>query len=233
MPPQGSACRTEDLLGELNDLERKHAPPELFLAGDRSLVRHPRKVCVVGTREAGPAALRRAARLSRILAHHDVVVVSGLAAGIDTAAHRAAMAAGGRTIAVIGTPLDRSYPRENAELQAEIASHHLVVSQFPSGQRVGRWCFPQRNRTMALIAGASVIVEAGESSGTLSAGWEALRLQRPLFIMKSIVAERPDLKWPREMIGYGAVILEDPQQVLDAASTPRRSDSAPSSPTRQ
>jgi DNA processing protein len=215
----------------LNDLERKHAPAELFLAGDRSLLRHPGRVCVVGTREAGPAALRRAARLSRILAQHDIVVVSGLAAGVDTAAHRAAMAAGGRTIAVIGTPLDRSYPRENAELQAEIAAHHLVVSQFASGQRVGRWCFPQRNRTMALIAGASVIVEAGESSGTLSAGWEALRLHRPLFIMKSIVTGRPDLKWTREMIDYGAMILEDPQQVLDAAATPRRSDSAPSSPT--
>jgi DNA processing protein len=220
-----------DVLGPLNDLERKHAPAELFLAGDRSLLRHPGRVCVVGTREAGPAALRRAARLSRILAQHDIVVVSGLAAGVDTAAHRAAMAAGGRTIAVIGTPLDRSYPRENAELQAEIAAHHLVVSQFASGQRVGRWCFPQRNRTMALIAGASVIVEAGESSGTLSAGWEALRLHRPLFIMKSIVTERPDLMWTREMIEYGAMILEHPQQVLDAAATPRRSDSAPSSPT--
>lgn len=220
-----------DLLGPLNDLESKHAPSELFIAGDRSLLHHPGRVCVVGTREADPAALRRAARLSRILARHDIVVVSGLAAGVDTAAHRAAMAAGGRTIAVIGTPLDRSYPKENAELQAEIAAHHLVVSQFPIGQRVGRWCFPQRNRTMALIAGASVIVEAGESSGTLSAGWEALRLQRPLFIMKSIVTGRPDLKWTREMIHYGALILEDAQQVLDAAATPRRSDSAPSTTT--
>ena len=222
-----------DVLGDLTQVERKYAPARLFLSGDRSLLRlHPR-VAIVGTRQAGPAALRRAARLSRILVQHDAVVVSGLAAGVDAAAHRAAIAAGGRTIAVIGTPLDRSYPIEHAELQAEIAARHLVVSQFPSGQKVGRWSFPARNRTMALIADASVIVEAGESSGTLSHGWEALRLKRPLLIMKSLVTERPDLKWTQEMIGHGAAILEDPQELLDALATLRRSDSAPSTPTKR
>ena len=215
--------RDEDsIFSNLNDLERKYAPARLFLAGDRSLLNHHPRVAVVGTRQAGPAALQRASRLSRILVNHNVIVVSGLAAGVDTAAHRATMAAGGRTIAVIGTPLDRSYPVENAELQAEIAANHLVVSQFPTGQKVGRWSFPARNRTMALIADASVIVEAGDSSGTLSHGWEALRLNRPLFILKSVVTERPDLNWAREMIGYGARILEAPQALLDALSTPRR-----------
>lgn len=211
-----------DVLDELSVLERRRAPKQLFLAGDRSLLRHHPKAAVVGSRQARPAALRRAARLARILAEHDIIVVSGLAAGIDAAAHRAAIAAGGRTIAVIGTPLDRSYPRENAALQAEIAADHLVVSQFPPGHKVERWSFPARNRTMALIADACVIVEAGDSSGALIVGREALRLNRPVFIMKSIMTERPGLSWTREMIDHGARLLEFPQDVLDALSTPRR-----------
>jgi DNA processing protein len=207
--------RPEDVLGELNDAERKNAPAQLFLAGDQSLLRRRPKVSVVGSRQASLEALKRAARISRILVHNEVVVVSGLALGVDAAAHRAAIGAGGKTIAVIGTPLDKSYPKENAALQAEIAANHLVVSQFPSGHKVRRWSFPERNRTMALIVDASVIVEAGDSSGTLSQGWEALRLNRPLFIMKSIMTEHPELKWTHDMIGYGAMILEHPEDLLD------------------
>jgi DNA processing protein len=217
VPPAFAAdgVSPEEVLGELNDVERRYRPNQLFLAGDRSLLSRRPKVSVVGSRQATDGALKRAARIARILAERGVVVVSGLALGIDAAAHRAAMAAGGKTIAVIGTPLDKSYPKENADLQAEIAANHLVVSQFPNGHKVRRWSFPERNRTMALIVDASVIVEAGDSSGTLSQGWEALRLNRPLFIMKSIMTEHPELKWTHDMIGYGAMILEHPEDLLD------------------
>ena len=203
----------DDALGPLNELERHHAPKLLFLQGDLTLLRQV-KVSVVGSRKPSKEGVKRAARLARELAGRNVVVVSGLALGIDVAAHRAAIDAGGRTIAVIGTPLDSVHPRAHRDLQAEIARHHLVVSQFPAGYPVLPRNFPMRNRTMALIVDASVIVEAGDGSGTLSQGWEALRLARPLFIMKSVV-ETSGLRWPAEMIDYGARVLSKPADLFE------------------
>jgi DNA processing protein len=92
---------------------------------------------------------------------------------------------------------------------------HLVVTQFAAGHPTLRSNFPRRNRTMALLCHASVIVEAGESSGTLSQGWEALRLNRPLFILKSVF-ENAELTWPEEMLKYGAHLLDDVEQILQA-----------------
>lgn len=209
------AVRIEMLLGPLNEVERKHAPEVLHVAGDEHLLQVVPKVSIVGTRTPSPEGLRRAARLARELSAHDVVVVSGLAKGIDTAAHLAAIKANGRTIAVLGNPLDQFYPRENADLQRRIAEEHLVVSQFPSGHPSGRTNFPRRNRTMALLTDATVIVEAGEGSGTISQGWEALRLGRRLFVMRSVM-ENPNLKWPAEMRQYGAETLSETQELLDA-----------------
>jgi DNA processing protein len=134
-----------------------------------------------------------------------VVVVSGLALGVDTLAHSQTIELGGRTIAVLGTPLDQVFPRQNEALQRFISREHLVVSEFAPGVVVSRGNFPRRNRTMALIADASVIIEAGDGSGTLSQGWEALRLGRPLFLLQSLL--EADLKWPREMLDYGASVL--------------------------
>ena len=91
---------------------------------------------------------------------------------------------------------------------------HLVVSQFASGHPVRRTNFPRRNRTMALVSNATVIIEAGETSGTLHQGWEALRLNRPLFILRS-VAEDPGLKWPGEMLDYGALVLSEPDEIFE------------------
>lgn len=197
----------EDLLGPLNETERKHAPKVLYAAGDISFLQSAARVSIVGSRKASEDGLKRARYLSRILAERGVVVVSGLAEGIDTAAHTASIRAGGRTVGVLGTPLDKSYPRSNRDLQELMAHEHLVLSQFHIGTATHKGCFPMRNRTMALISDATVIIEAGESSGSLSQGWEALRLGRPLFIAKSVVASA-DLKWPSEMIGYGASVLD-------------------------
>jgi DNA processing protein len=141
------------------------------------------------------------------------VIVSGLAKGIDASAHKAAISSGGRTIGVLGTPLDRAYPQENAQLQAEMARNHLVVSEFRIGSVVMRSNFIRRNRTMALVADASVIVQAGESSGSISQGYEALRLGRPLFIWKSLFES--SLDWPKEMARYGAMELSDPKELLE------------------
>ena len=186
------------------------------------MLRHSPRVSIVGARAASAEGLRRTRKLSSILCDRGVVIVSGLARGVDTAAHQAAIDCGGRTVAVLGTPLDVSYPRENAVLQRRMMQEQLVLSQFPSGRPVQKGNFPTRNRTMALISDATVIIEAGETSGSLSQGWEALRLGRPLFIAQSIV-DRPEFTWPGEMLGYGAAVLSDEtlDELLD--SLPDRS----------
>jgi DNA processing protein len=202
------AAPTAELLGVLNDVERKHAPEMLYYRGDPTLLRKSPRVAIVGSRQPTPDGLRRAAKLGRALVSQGAVIVSGLAEGIDAVAHLAAIESGGRTIAVLGTPLDKPYPASNRDLFERIAADNLVVSQFAAGASVQPKNFPIRNRTMALIAHATVIVEAGEKSGTLHQAWEALRLGRPLFLLESI-AKRPDLQWPSEVSKYGAQVLSD------------------------
>lgn len=204
----------EELLGPLNELEQLYAPSKLFVAGHHGWLKDRPRVSIVGSRRASEDGLKRAAKLSRILRDHNVIVVSGLAEGIDFAAHTATVQAGGRTIAVIGTPLSDSYPRKHREFQQTLMREHLVVSQFPEGQPTTRRNFPIRNRTMALLSDASVIVEAGEGSGSLSQGWEALRLGRPVFLMASVVSQ-PGLEWPQTILNYGAMVLSDPSELLD------------------
>lgn len=212
--PEIVTLDASEIMGGLNDFERRNAPAQLFAAGDISLLIEGARVAVVGSRKASLPGRKRVARLVRGLVEHRVTVVSGLAAGIDTAAHEETLRMNGRTVAVIGTPLDEVHPAANAPLQAQLMREHLVVTQFPLGHPTLRSNFPRRNRTMALLCHASVIVEAGESSGTLSQGWEALRLNRPLFILRSVFDHR-ELTWPEEMRKYGAVILEEVEQILD------------------
>lgn len=205
---------SEELLGALSEIEQKYAPERLFVAGKIEFpLPHPR-VAIIGTRTPSAEGLGIASRLSKALAQQGVIIVSGLARGIDTAAHKVAIESGGRTIAVLGTPLSQTYPRENAELQSLIMRNHLAVSQFEEGHPILRTNFVVRNRTMALIADASVIVESGEGGGSLHQGWEGLRLGRPLFIHTREFAKR-GLEWPRKMAEYGAVEFKEPSDILD------------------
>jgi DNA processing protein len=193
----------EELLGPLNEVEKKNAPPHLFVAGDVSLLRKSPRVSIVGSRRASAGGLAEARTLAAKLVSRGAVVVSGLAEGIDSAAHEEAIRSGGRTIAVLGTPLDEVFPTKNRALQERIMREHLAVSQFASGVPSQRGNFPMRNRTMALLSDATVIVEAGEKSGSLHQGWEALRLGRPLFLGESVFGDSA-LSWPKEMQHYGA-----------------------------
>jgi DNA processing protein len=202
------------LLGRsLNDIEAKFAPKKLYTAGPMQIPLPRPRVAIVGSRQATAKSIADAESIAKTLTQRDVVIVSGLAKGIDSAAHKAAISSGGRTIAVLGTPLDRTYPRENEGLQNEIIKHNLAISQYEIGSVVTPSNFILRNRTMALIADASVIVQAGESSGSLSQGYEALRLGRPLFIWKSLLES--SLKWPKEMVKYGAMELSDPNELFE------------------
>lgn len=192
----------EDLLGPLDERERRNAPLRLFFSGDRSLLERGRRVAVVGSRRAGPEDRECARRVTEALVERGIVVVSGLAEGIDTVAHRTAVEQGGRTAAVLGTPLDRVYPLFNADLQGRLAREQLVVSEFPPGVAVSRGGFVMRNRTMALLSDAAVIVAGGARSGARHLGWEALRLGRGLALLEPLA--RSGLDWVEEQVARGA-----------------------------
>jgi DNA processing protein len=193
---------TEDFIGPLNDVEKKYSPSTIFYRGNRELFNNPR-LAIVGTRKPSEQGIENTIKIAKFLVQNNVVIVSGLARGIDSVAHETAIKNGGATIAVIGTSIDKCYPPENADLQKRIAKDHLLISQFPEGYPTKTSNFPMRNRTMALLSNGTIIVEAGEKSGTIHQGWEALRLGRPLFILDTLL-QNPKLEWAKKMIDYGA-----------------------------
>lgn len=164
-------------------------PPALFVRGNLDPT-DERSVAVVGSRKASPEGLEKAAQIARDLVGQGYTVVSGLAAGIDTAAHRAALEAGGRTVAVIGTGLRHHFPSQNAELQERLGRESAVISQFWPGQEPRRWTFPQRNAVMSGFARASVIVEAGEKSGARMQARLAIEHGRPVFLLRSLLCHK-------------------------------------------
>lgn len=200
--------------------DSKRPAPILYYRGDITLLDAP-NIAVVGARKASDLGLRRAAQLARDLAERDVVVTTGLAAGIDTAATRSAIEHGGKAIGVIGTPIDECYPKDNSELQDLVASENLLVSQVPlykySRQpfKTKRHYFPERNELMAAISDATVIVEASDTSGTLTQARACLGQGRPLFIMRSC-AESAVVSWPKKYIDKeGVYILDSTDQLLE------------------
>ncbi|MFO7710848.1 MAG: DNA-processing protein DprA [Candidatus Woesearchaeota archaeon] len=204
---KGAQVLPEELMGPMNEIERKYSPEQIFLKGKKTLMEKYPRVSIIGTRKPSNMGKENTVKITRYLVKRDVVIVSGLALGVDSIAHRTTISEGGKTIAVIGTPLDTYYPRQNQELQDEIGENHLLLSQFPPNSPIQKHNFPMRNRTMALFSHATIIVEAGKTSGTQHQGWEALRLGRPLFIMENLVRD-PSLKWPQKMIEYGAQPLK-------------------------
>lgn len=201
-----TAFRPDEILGFLGPIEAKNAPEALFVAGDTSLLNEGTRVSVVGARKATEDGKKRARALVLALVEQGITVVSGLAEGIDTIAHQTAIEAGGRTIAVLGTPLSEAYPAKNRELLEIIKRDHLAVSQFPEGYPTRGENFPRRNRTMALISDATIVVEANEKSGTRHQGWEAIRLGRLVYLLENVVMKQ-GMTWPKELLAYGAQVL--------------------------
>lgn len=193
-------------LANLTEIEKKNSPKSFFYEGNYSLLENGRRVSVVGSRKISDLGKKRTEKLTKFLVKSGITVVSGLAEGVDTIAHQVAINEGGNTIAVIGTPLNKYYPKANQELQDLIAKKHLLISQFPASYPTTPKNFPIRNRLMALISDATVIIEASEKSGTKHQGWEALRLGRTVFIMENVINDK-SITWAQEMINYGAEIL--------------------------
>jgi DNA processing protein len=200
----------------------------LYFRGWWNLV-ETRSVAVVGTRKPSEDGKRRATKLARMLVDEGLTVVSGLARGIDTVALTTAMEMKKQVIAVIGTSICDYYPPENRDLQDKIARDHLLISQVPiikhSRQRVfqNRIFFPERNITMSALTEATVIVEAGETSGTLTQARAALHQGRKLFILDSCFLD-PRLTWPRRFLERGAIRVRDFEDIrLHLATAPDQS----------
>jgi|SRR5207249_469945 len=209
----------EELLGPLNDVERKFAPQEIFAAGSMEIPLPRPRVAIVGSRKPSQRGYDAAAEIARTLSGKGVVIVSGLASGIDTAAHRAAIEVKGRAIAVLGTALNSVYPRENSQLQKEITTNHLaIVSSWTShATSEFRHAEPDDGTDLKRFDHS----RSGRDKWLTSPNWEALRLGRPLFVWKSIV-NLSSLAWPEQMIRYGALKLDDPRRVLDLLPSPQR-----------
>jgi DNA processing protein len=169
-------------------------PPLIFVAG-RLLPEDHRAIAVIGSRRASEEGLGAAARIADHLVEAGFTVVSGLAAGVDTAAHRTALAAGGRTLAVLGTGLAHAYPAENAPLQRRIAAEGAVISQFWPEAAPTRGSFPLRNAVMSGLALATVVVEASATSGARIQARLALGHGRPVFLLEPVLVH----DWAREL----------------------------------
>jgi DNA processing protein len=192
--------------------------PQIHSVGDLSLLELPR-VAIVGARKASVEGKRRATQLARDCARAGVVVVSGLAEGIDYAAHTAAIEHGGKTIAVIGTPLDQVYPAKHAALQKQIYRDHLLLSPFTWGEKFVPTNFPERNRIMARLSLATVILEASDTSGSLHQALESVHVGRPVFIAAGML-ENGKLTWPRRFLGEDkplGKVLRTTADVIDYA----------------
>ncbi len=194
-------------------------PIEIFYyIGDLTLT-ETRCISIVGSRNVSEEGAKRARKLAKLLVKEGYTIVSGLAKGVDCNAQRSCIENGGRTIGVIGTPIDRYYPKENRELQDEIKKKHLLISQVPfyrytkQNYRYNRIFFPQRNATMAALSEATVIVEAGESSGTLTQARACMNQGRKLFILNNLF-ERNDLRWPRKYEAAGAIRVKDINDII-------------------
>jgi len=189
----------------------------LYFQGWWNLV-EAKSVAVVGTRKPSTQGMLRAAKITKHLVRDGYTVVSGLARGVDTVALTTAIEMKGQVIAVIGTPISDHYPPENAELQDRIAREFLLVSQVPvcrySIQRPpqNRLFFPERNVTMSALTEATVIVEAGESSGTLTQARAAIHQQRKLFILNSCFLD-PTLTWPARFERMGAIRVREYEDI--------------------
>jgi DNA processing protein len=218
LPPDRASVVTvaADRLGITNGLLLRF--PQVSAVGDLTLLARPR-VAIVGARKASQDGRKRAAQLARDCARAGVVVVSGLAEGIDYAAHTAAIEHGGATIAVVGTPLDKVYPAKHAELQHRIYRDHLLLSPFTWGDKFVPANFPERNRIMARLAMATVIIEASDTSGSLHQAAESVQVGHPVFIAAGMLDDAK-LTWPKRFVGDGKPlgrVLRTTADVIDFA----------------
>lgn len=203
------------LLRELHD-----PPARLYLRGRPADLLDLPSVAIVGARICSPYGAQVARELAREVAGAGAVVISGLARGVDGEAHRGALAAGGLTVAVLGCGIDRDYPRAHAQLAGRIAASGAVVSEYPPGVEPAPWRFPARNRIVAGLARATVVVEARERSGALITADFALELGREVLAVPGEITSALSAG-TNDLIRQGATPLLAADDVLDALGLER------------
>lgn len=204
------AVHDDEYPGELLDLF--DPPAGLFVRG-HPLERLRPRVAMVGARNCSPAGQEIASLLGAALARAGVCVVSGGARGIDAAAHRGALDAGGRTVAVLGCGIDVAYPRQNRRLLERIIESGALVGEYPPGVRAEPFRFPARNRIVAALSKAVVVVEGAAGSGSMITADHALDVGRDVFAVPAAVTS--PLSWaPHALIRDGATLIRGPEDLL-------------------
>jgi DNA processing protein len=188
------------------------APAALYVLGDLGVLSTP-QLALVGARAASPLGRAIAREFAEALALAGLTITSGLAAGIDAAGHEGALAAGGRTVAVAGTGLDRVYPREHAALAARIRAGGALVSEFPPGMGPQRQNFPRRNRVISGLALGTLVVEAADRSGSIITAGCAAEQGREVFAVPGSIRS-PLTRGCHRLIRDGAHLVEGPADVL-------------------
>ena len=195
---------------ELLDLQ--HPPTELYAIGSEAALTGPR-VAIVGTRNSTAYGERITRSLTRSLVRAGVSVVSGMARGIDGAAHRTALEEGGRTVAVLGTGIDVPYPVGHRQLHRAIAERGLVVSENPSGMKARKGAFPKRNRIIAALAPVTIVIEAGFRSGALNTASQALELGRVVAAVPGPI-DSEQSRGSNQLLRDGAILIATADDAL-------------------
>lgn len=180
-------------------------PAVLYAKGDVSLLAKKMKVAIIGSRKASLYSKQVLSFIVPPLVEHDVVIVSGLAKGADTFAHKAAMLYGGKTIAVLGHGLFHLYPKENEEIRDEIGGKHLLITEYPPYVRPERWTFPMRNRIISGLSDAVIVTEAARKSGTMSTVEHALDHGKDIYAVPGAVT---------------SILSEGPNKLIDEGARP-------------
>ena len=200
-------------------LDTADAPPLLYAKGHLDALSLP-TLAIVGSRKASRQGIDLTYSLARRIAARGVSIVSGLAKGIDAAAHRGALAAKGRTIAIAATDAISVYPRQHKELASNIVSQGgLIVTEYPLGSKTLRWHFPKRNRIISGISLGVLVAEAGLPSGTLTTATHAINQGREVMAIPGSV-HNTQARGCHELIKQGATLVDCEQDILDALAWP-------------
>ena len=192
-------------------------PPFLFYRGQLKAEEDAVSVAVVGTREASPDGLARARKMAKMLSERSITVLSGLARGIDTQAHSAALEAGGRTVSVLGSGLRQIYPKENRELAERIAETGALVSQFWLDSPPTTYSFPRRNVTMSGMGQGTVVIEASKTSGAKMQARLAIEHGKKVFLLRHLVTQQT---WAqRYLTKPGVSEVQDVQDIISQLDT--------------
>jgi DNA processing protein len=188
-------------------------PPILFVTGDPDVLLQP-QLAVVGSRNATPVGLKNTQLFCHSLARSHITITSGMALGVDGKAHRAALDAGGKTIAVMGTGLDIVYPAKHKELAHDIAQNGALISEFPVGTKAHAHNFPQRNRIICGLSLGTLVIEAGMQSGTLITARQTMEINRPVMAIPGSI-HCPTAKGCHLLIKQGAKLVESAEEIIE------------------